>query len=127
MAHRRLSPSVRYTAAPHAVDPDGTGALGFAAFEAAMARKLGERDSAAEMRKAFQLFDDDGSGRVCMYAVCLLVRLWTSSGVGVWVCGGRYDGHTCTRVCPTNLYQQRSHGRSPSRSSGVSRGSWGRR
>lgn len=47
-----------------------------------MARKLGERDSAAEMRKAFQLFDDDGSGRVCMYAVCLLVAVVDVIGRG---------------------------------------------
>lgn len=46
------------------VDPDGTGSVGFGAFEAAMARKLRERSSADEMKKAFALFDDDGSGRV---------------------------------------------------------------
>lgn len=48
------------------VDPDGTGAVAFVGFEAAMARKLGERSSVDEMKKAFQLFDNDGSGRVCV-------------------------------------------------------------
>ena len=43
---------------------DGSERVDFEAFQALMTEKYAARDPEAEMRKAFALFDEDGSGRI---------------------------------------------------------------
>ena len=47
-----------------AKDPDGTGAINFAAFQEVVGERMAKRDPVDEIRKAFQLFDDDHSGYI---------------------------------------------------------------
>ena len=47
-----------------AKDPDGTGAINFAAFQEVVGERMAKRDPREEIRKAFQLFDDDHTGKI---------------------------------------------------------------
>ncbi|KAK8863955.1 Centrin-3 [Tritrichomonas musculus] len=47
-----------------AKDPDGTGAINFAAFQEVVGERMAKRDPVEEIRKAFQLFDDDHTGKI---------------------------------------------------------------
>lgn len=46
------------------IDKDGSGNIDFDEFLSMMTLKMGDRDSNAEMEKAFRLFDDDETGRI---------------------------------------------------------------
>ena len=46
------------------VDKNGSGNIDFEEFLSMMTVKMGQRDSKDEMIKAFQLFDDDETGRI---------------------------------------------------------------
>eukprot|EP00923_Selenidium_pygospionis_P006803 GHVN01011685.1.p1 GENE.GHVN01011685.1~~GHVN01011685.1.p1 ORF type:complete len:102 (-),score=30.92 GHVN01011685.1:429-734(-) len=45
-------------------DADGQGVIRYEEFLNMMKIKMAERDPMEEIRKAFRLFDDDGSGRI---------------------------------------------------------------
>lgn len=47
-------------------DRKETGRIDFQSFQEVMTEKMAERDPAEEIAKAFQLFDDDGSGRISL-------------------------------------------------------------
>ena len=46
------------------MDKDGSGTIEYPEFEEMMASKMAERDPREEILKAFQLFDDDNTGRI---------------------------------------------------------------
>merc|ERR1711939_541442 len=45
-------------------DRDQSGVIDFSEFIELMTQKMAERDPKEEMQKAFQLFDDDGTGKI---------------------------------------------------------------
>ncbi|KAK3264517.1 hypothetical protein CYMTET_26751 [Cymbomonas tetramitiformis] len=45
-------------------DKDESGTLSLQEFQEIMMNKMSERDTSEELAKAFQLFDDDGTGRI---------------------------------------------------------------
>jgi centrin-3 len=49
-----------------AKDPDNTGSIKFQAFQEVVGEKMAQRDPLEEIRKAFQLFDDDHTGKVSL-------------------------------------------------------------
>ena len=46
------------------IDLDGSGNIDFEEFVEMMTGKMGDRDSPAEIRRVFKLFDDDETGRI---------------------------------------------------------------
>lgn len=47
-------------------DKDGRGLMEFDDFQRVMTQKILERDPVEEIKKAFQLFDDDGTGKISL-------------------------------------------------------------
>lgn len=47
-----------------AKDPEGTGAIKFTDFQDVVGERMAKRDPIEEIKKAFQLFDSDHSGRI---------------------------------------------------------------
>ncbi|NXH49024.1 CETN2 protein, partial [Dicaeum eximium] len=48
------------------MDKEGTGKICFSDFLAGMSQKMAEKDSKAELLKAFKLFDDDETGKISL-------------------------------------------------------------
>ena len=62
-------------------DVTGSGYIGYDEFVDIMARRIAERSPEEELRKAFELFDEDGTGRISLRN---LRRVVSVSGVAVF-------------------------------------------
>eukprot|EP00923_Selenidium_pygospionis_P006802 GHVN01011684.1.p2 GENE.GHVN01011684.1~~GHVN01011684.1.p2 ORF type:complete len:146 (-),score=36.12 GHVN01011684.1:550-987(-) len=98
-------------------DADGQGVIRYEEFLNMMKIKMAERDPMEEIRKAFRLFDDDGSGRItfkvsemslcvcmCVYVCVETEQAGTEVPSSVWrymrgVCVEIYVRGVCGDIC----------------------------
>ena len=69
MLTRRAPPQVKKTDVikmVHELEPSNEGSVDFLLFSQLMAERYAERDPEEEIMKAFQLFDNDGSGKISL-------------------------------------------------------------